>query len=87
MAVSKVAGKMIGKVSHYYDKIGVAIIELTAPLKVGDKVRFVKGEDEAEQTINSIQIERAAVESAKKGAIVGLKVDEPVKEGTIVYVV
>ena len=87
MAVSKVAGKIIGKVSHYYDKIGVAIIELTAPLKVGDKVKFVKGEDETEQVIKSIQIERAAVEAAKKGAIIGIKVDEPTKEGTIVYVV
>ncbi|MFA5270702.1 MAG: hypothetical protein WC400_03815 [Patescibacteria group bacterium] len=86
MAGGKVASKAIGKVSHYYDKIGVAIIELAAPLKVGDKVKFVKGEDETEQTIDSIQIERAAVESAKKGAIVGIKVDAPTKEGTIVYI-
>ncbi|MBN2585482.1 hypothetical protein JXA59_02435 [Patescibacteria group bacterium] len=82
----KVANKTIGKVSHYYDKIGVAIIELAGPLKVGDKVKFVKGDAETEQTIDSMQIERAAVESAKKGAVIGIKVDEPVKEGTMVYV-
>ena len=86
MAAGKVANKAIGKVSHYYDKIGVAIIELAAPLKVGDKVKFVKGDTETEQTIDSMQIERATVESAKKGAIIGIKVDEPLKEGTMVYV-
>jgi len=86
MAGSKVASKGIGKISHYYDKVGVAIIELTAPLKVGDKVKFVKGDTETEQTVVSMQIERAAVESAKKGAIIGIKVDAPVKEGTMVYV-
>ena len=85
MAAGKVANKAIGKVSHYYDKIGVAIIELAAPLKVGDKVKFVKGDTETEQIIDSMQIERAAVESAKKGAIIGIKVDEPLKEGTMVY--
>ena len=85
MAAGKVASKPLGKVSHYYDKIGVAIIELAAPLKVGDKVKFVKGDDETEQAIESIQIERAAVESAKKGAVIGIKVDAPVKEGTIVF--
>jgi translation elongation factor EF-1alpha len=78
--------KAVGKVTHYYDKIGVAIIELAGPLKVGDKVKFVKGETETEQAVDSMQIERAAVDAAKKGAIIGVKVDAPVKEGTMVYV-
>lgn len=76
--------KVIGKVVHYYDKIGVAIVDLASPLKTGDKVKFVKGDDELEQVIDSMQIEKDAVESAKKGAVVGVKVDKPVKEGTVV---
>lgn len=78
-------GKVIGKVTHYYDKIGVAIVELAGALKVGDKVKFVKGDDELDQTIESMQIERAAVDSAKKGDVIGVKVDSPIKEGTTVY--
>jgi len=79
------ANQLLGKVTHYYDKIGVAIIELRDTLKAGETVKFKKGDEETEQTINSIQIEKAAVDSANKGAIVGVKTDQPVKEGTEVY--
>ena len=76
----------IGKVTHYYDKIGVAIIELDAPLSVGDKIKFVRGgEDLFEQEITSIQIEHEKKDSAKKGDVVGLKTDGEVKEDAEVY--
>lgn len=78
-------GKKIGKVVHYYDKIGVAIIDLNDGLKLGDTVTFKKGDEEKTETVESIQIERATVESAKKGDVVGIKVHEPLKEGTEVY--
>ena len=76
----------IGTVSHYYDKIGVAIVELSAQLAKEDKVKFARGgEDMFEQVIDSIQIEHKQVESAAKGESVGIKVSEPVKEGAEVY--
>lgn len=76
------ADKKVGKVTHYYDKIGVAIVDLAGPLKLGDSVTFKKGDEEIlTQTVESMQIEKAAVESAKKGDVIGLKVDEPIKEG------
>lgn len=76
----------IGKVSHFYDKIGVAIVDLDAPLAVGDKIKFVRGgEDLFEQNVDSIQIEHNKVESAKKGDVVGLKTSENVKDGADVY--
>ncbi|MFH1088377.1 MAG: hypothetical protein V1719_00880 [Patescibacteria group bacterium] len=78
------ANKPLGKVTHYYDKIGVAIIELVDTLKVGDTVKYMKGDDEIAQTINSIQIEKTPVDSADKGAIVGVKVEDPIKEGTLI---
>lgn len=82
----KTSGLKIGKVSHYYDKIGVAIVDLTSTLSVGEKVKFSRGgEDMYEQTIESIQIEHKKVDSAKSGDVVGLKVDETLKEGTEVY--
>lgn len=76
----------IGKVSHYFDKIGVAIVELGADLSVGDKIKFVRGgEDIFEQAVESIQIEHEKKDSAKKGDVVGLKTEKEVKEGAEVY--
>lgn len=76
----------IGKVIHYYDKLGVAIVELDNGLSVGDTVKFVKdGEDLFSQKVESIQIEHEKKDSAKKGDVIGLKTDEEVKEGVEVY--
>jgi|TARA_B100002003_G_scaffold198382_1_gene189036 putative protease len=80
----KAPAKSIGKVVHYYDKLGVAIVELASPLKVGDTVQFLRGEKEFTQEIDSLQIEHESVEKAKKGEFVGIKVSEPAKEGTVV---
>lgn len=76
----------VGKVIHYYDKIGVAIVELDGSIAVGDKVKFVKdGESLYEQAVESIQIDHDKVDTAKKGDVVGLKVQETTKEGTEVF--
>jgi len=76
----------VGKVTHYYDKIGVAIVELEGNLANGDKVKFARGgEDMYEQPVDSMQVEHGKVESAKKGDVIGLKVTQPVKEGAEVY--
>lgn len=76
----------VGKVSHYYDKIGVAIVDLLGTLSVGDKIKFSRGgEDLHEQSVESIQIEHEKKESAKKGDVIGLKVKKPVKEGAEVF--
>ncbi len=76
----------IGKVTHYYDKLQVAIVELAAELSLGDKIKFVRGgEDLFEQNVDSIQIEHEKKESAKKGEVVGLRVEKEVKEGAEVF--
>lgn len=76
--------KDIGKVVHFYDKLGVAIIELSASLKVGDTIKVKRGDAEFEQQIASMQVEHETVESGKKGDSVGVKVDQPTKEGAVV---
>ncbi len=76
--------KMIGRVTHYYDRIGVAIVELAQPLHLGDVVTMKHGEHELTQSVQSLQIERQPVDMAKKGAIVGVKVDQVVKQGAMV---
>ncbi len=79
-------GKLIGKVSHYFSKIGVAVIELSGSLSVGDTVRIVGGEaTDFEQTIDSMEMEHEKIEKAKKGDAIGTKVKEKVREGYKVY--
>lgn len=76
----------VGKVVHYYDKLGVVIVELSGALAVGDKIRFERGGEELfDQVVESIQMEHEKLDSAKSGDAVGLKVSEPVKEGADVF--
>lgn len=78
----------IGKVVHYYDKLGVAIIDLASGgLKVGDEVKFKRGDEEFSQKIASLQVEHKEVDSVKKGDSFGVKVDQPTKPGAQVYLV
>lgn len=72
----------VGKVTHYYDKIGVAVVTLVGDLKVGDTIKFIRGGEELfEQKVNSIQMEQEKVEEAKEGQTVGLQTDQEVKDG------
>ena len=77
--------KPIGKVTHYFDKIGVAVVKLSGPLKVGDSIRMETKDGEFKQAVESMQVEHKMIEKAKKGDEVGMKVDQPVKEGNKVY--
>jgi GTPase len=76
----------IGKVTHYYNKLCVAIISLDTYLAKDEKIMFTRGgEDLFSQKVESIQIEHTEVDIAQKGDIVGIKTDLPVKEGAEVY--
>ena len=76
---------LVGKVIHYYDKIGVAVIKLEKPLKTGDKIKFIKGDHEFEQTADSMQLEHAQISKGKKGDEIALKVDKVADKGSLVY--
>lgn len=78
-------GAPVGKVTNYLSKINVAIIELSAPLKAGDKIAIVGATTDFQQTVKSMQIEHEAVESAKSGQAIGLKVKDRVRPGDTVY--
>ena len=81
------ADKKVGVVTHYYDKIAVAVVKLeSGDIKVGDEVKFRdKEENEFSQKVDSMQIEHASIDIAKKGDEFGLKVDKAVKPGTEVF--
>ena len=78
-------GKLIGKITHYFGNIGVAVIELSDALKVGDTIRIVGGETDFNQTVESMEVEHQKVQEAKKGESIGLKIDQKVREGYKVY--
>ena len=78
-------GKPIGKIIHYFSKIGVAIIKLEDSLKVGDKIKMAVGDIEFEQEVDSMEVEHQKIEKAKKGDVIGIKVKEKVKEGILVF--
>lgn len=81
-----IEGKFVGKITHYFSNIEVAVIDLVSPLKDGDKIRIVGGEEtDFEQEVKSMQIDHKEVKSAKKGDGVGMKVKEKVHEGYKVY--
>jgi len=79
------ADTLVGKITHYYDKIGVAVVEVSAPIKIGDQIKISGHGNEFVQQVSSMQIEHEQIQEAKKGQAVGLKVDQPVKEGDEVY--
>ncbi|MEK7652794.1 MAG: hypothetical protein AAB334_02520 [Patescibacteria group bacterium] len=79
--------KEIGVITHWFDKINVAVIKLNGSLKKGDKIKIMKGDIEFEETIDSMQIDHKNVDSAKKGDDVAIKLSEKTKEGALVYLV
>lgn len=77
--------KEIGQITHYFNGIEVAVIELQDKLVKGDKVRIQGATTDFEQSIDSIQIDRKEIDSAKKGDAVGIKVADRVRQGDKVY--
>jgi putative protease len=75
----------VGEVTHYYDKIGVAIVKLSNRLKVGDIISIEGKSTNFQQKVESIQIEHINVEEAGSGESIGLKVIQKVREGDKIY--
>ena len=76
----------VGKVTHYFTKIGVAVIEVTdGSIKVGDEIHIKGHTSDFRQKVNSMQIEHENVEMAEPGQSIGVKVEEPVRANDLVY--
>jgi len=76
----------IGRITHYFSKIGVAVIEITAEsLKVGETIRIKGHSSDFTQSVESLQLEHLSVPEVKKGVSAGMKVKEHVREGDKVY--
>lgn len=75
----------IGKVVHWYDKLGVAVIKLNKTLKVGDQIKVKRGDYEFTDTVTSMQLDHKPVNSGKKGDEVAVKVSQQAKEGAEIH--
>jgi putative protease len=79
-------GKLVGRITHYFSNIEVAVINLSSPLKEGDVIRVIGGQEtDFEQPVKSMQIDHEQVKVGKKGDSVGLKMKEKVHEGYKVF--
>lgn len=77
--------KLVGKVTHYYSKIDVAIVELEDDLQQGDRISIEGTTTNIQQTVDSMQVEHESIKSARRGDAIGLKVNGKVKPGDVVY--
>ncbi|NUQ85515.1 MAG: translation elongation factor-like protein [Anaerolineales bacterium] len=75
----------IGRVTHYYNHIGVAVLKLDEALKLGDKIHILGHTTDFEQRVGSLEVEHHSVVWVKPGDDVALKVIEPVREHDVVY--
>ena len=75
----------VGRVTHFFSKISVAVVELKAPLAVGDCITIKGPTTDFEQVVDSMQIEHQNVEKAEAGQSIGLKVIQRVREKDVVY--
>ena len=78
--------KPIGKITHYFSNINVAVVKVLSPIKVGDEIRIVGGEStDFTQKIVSMQADHKEIKKAKKGQSVGMKVSQRAREGYYLY--
>ncbi|MBS3095403.1 translation elongation factor-like protein [Candidatus Woesearchaeota archaeon] len=79
------ADQEIGTVAQYFSKAGVAAIELTGSIKVGDNIHIKGHTTDLTQTVSSMQIDKNVVKEASGGDAVGIKVNDRVRPGDKVY--
>lgn len=69
----------LGTITHYYDKIGVAVVKVVKPFKVGDTVKISGHGNEFTQAVTSMQQDHKELNKVKKGDDIGMKVGQEVK--------
>lgn len=75
----------VGTIKHFFPKISVAVVELTAPLNVGDRIMVKGPSTDFDMTVESIQIEHQSMQRAEAGQAIGLKLAGHARERDVVY--
>ncbi len=83
---SEVKRTLVGEVTHYFSRIEVCVIKMTAgTIRLGERLIIESPDNRVIQEVRSLQIENSDVREARKGQLVGLKVDQKLKPGMHVY--
>ncbi len=77
----------LGCVTHYYNKIGVAVLSLAAKLEIYDTIQFLGHSTDFIQKVTSLESDHRKIQTAGPHSEVALKVDEPVHEGDKVFLI
>jgi hypothetical protein len=75
----------IGRITHYYNHLNVAVLSLSDGLKLGDTIHILGHVTDFMQRVGSMEVEHHTVVWVKPGDDVAIKVAEPVREHDIVY--
>ena len=77
----------IGKVTHYFTKIGVATIQLVSELKINDKIVIIGDETGLQKSqIKHLEVNKKSVKKGKKSEEIGLSIPK-VRKNDKVYVI
>ena len=76
---------LIGVITHYFPHVRAAVVKLQAPLTVGDIIKIKGHTTDLKQAVASLQIDRLAIQSAKKGQEIGLMVESRVRRKDKIY--
>ncbi|MDD1672358.1 MAG: hypothetical protein LUO82_05110 [Methanomicrobiales archaeon] len=76
---------LVGRITHYFPKVGVAVVHLMADLNNGDQIRITGAYSNFSQPVTSMQVNHQPIVSALKGQEIGVKVSQQVREGDMVY--
>jgi len=77
-------GKLVGKVTHYYGKIGVAVVAVNSIMRKGDKIKIGKT-DFFNQSVRSMQLNKERIDVARKGKEIGMRVYKKARTGDRVF--
>lgn len=78
-------GIQIGEITHYFNRIGVAVVSLTGDLRVGDVIHILGRSTDFQQPVTSLQVEHQPIQEARAGQEVAMKVSRPVRPRDKIY--
>jgi hypothetical protein len=78
-------GIRVGKVTHYFDRIGVAVVDLSGDLTTGDRICVLGRRTEFEQLVSSMEIDHQQISMGRPGMEIAIQLIEPVHPGDILF--
>jgi putative protease len=77
--------KRIGAVTHYFGRLGVAVLQLDDGLAVGDTIHIHGHTTDLTQPVVSMEVDHRKLLEVGPGADVALKVEARVRADDVVY--